>query len=101
MVSVILLSAVVLGAGGQAPAEQTLVGRLAFVEPSLRRISVVPDGEVRMSDLFVADDTEVRQGDRVMTLSDLVIEVGRRVTVRYRIEGDRRIADSIIVDPPG
>jgi hypothetical protein len=35
-----------------------------------------------------------------LTLSDLVIEVGRRVTVRYRVENDRRIAESIIVDPP-
>jgi hypothetical protein len=101
MATLIWLSAAVLGARGQALPEQTLVGRLAFVEPSLRRISVVPDGAVRISDVFVADDTEVRQGDRVLTLPDLVIEVGGRVTVRYRIDGGRRIAESIIVDPPG
>ena len=101
MATLLVLSATVLGAGDQDPAEQTVLGRLAFVEPSLRRISVVPDGEVRMSELFVDDDTDLRQGDRVLTLSDLVIEVGRRVTVRYRIDGDRRIAESIIVDPPG
>jgi hypothetical protein len=28
-----------------------------------------------------------------------VIQVGRRVTMRYRVEGDRRIADSVIVEP--
>jgi hypothetical protein len=99
--TLILVPAVLLGAGGQAPVEQTVRGRLAFVEPSMRRISVVPDGEVHMSDLFVDDGAEVREGDRVLTLSELVIEVGRRVAVRYWTDGERRVAASIIVDPPG
>ena len=94
-----LLSATALVAVGQAPAAESLLGRLAFVEPSLRRIAVVPDGEVRLFELEVTDDSEVRQGDRDLTLPELVIQVGRRVTVRYRVEGDRRIAESVIVEP--
>jgi hypothetical protein len=94
-----LLSAVALVAVGQTPAAESLLGRLAFVEPSLRRIAVVPDGEVRLLELVVTDDSEVRQGDRELTLPELVIQVGRRVTVRYRVEGDRRIAESVIVEP--
>jgi hypothetical protein len=101
LVAGVLLSVTVLAAGGQAPAAESLSGRLAFVEPALRRIAVIADGEVRLSELFVADDSELRQGDRELTLEELVIQVGRRVTVRYRVEGDRRIADSVIVAPEG
>jgi hypothetical protein len=93
-----LLSGAALGSGGQAP-DQSLLGRLASVQPGLRRINVLPDGDIRVSDVFIADDSEVRQGDREVTLSDLVLLVGRRVTVRYRLDGDRRIAASVIVEP--
>jgi hypothetical protein len=99
MVAGVLLSVTVLAAGGQAPAAESLSGRLAFVEPSLRRIALIPDGEVRLSEFLVADEAELRQGERQLTLEELVIQVGRRVTMRYRVEGDRRIADSVIVEP--
>jgi hypothetical protein len=101
MMAFLLLSNAAIASEGQVAAGQSLTGRLAFVEPALERITIVPDGEVHLFDLLVEDGSEVRQGDRVLTLSDLVIEVGRRVTVRYRVDGDRRIAESIIVDPPG
>lgn len=78
-----------------------LTGRLATVEPAARRIAVLPDGEVKLVELLVADDGEVRQGDREVTLSDLVIQVGRRVTIRYRVADERRLAESIIVEPEG
>lgn len=101
IVAVFLLSAPAALARGQAPADRPLLGRLAFVEPALRRITVLPDGEARLLELFVDDDTEVRQGDRELTLADLVIQVGRRVTVRYRVEDERRIIQSVIVEPEG
>ena len=96
-----LLSAAAIGSGGQAPADQSLRGRLASVQPGLRRITVLPEGDIRLSDVFIADHSEVRQGDREVTLSDLVLLVGRRVKVRYRLDGDRRIAASVIVEPEG
>jgi hypothetical protein len=101
MVAGVLLSVTVLAAGGEAPADESLSGRLAFVEPSLRRIAVMPDCEVRRSEFLVADDSELRQGEQELTLPELVIQVGRRVTVRYRVEDDQRIADSVIVEPEG
>ena len=76
-----------------------MLGRLASVQPGLRRITVLPDGDFRLSDVFIADDSKVREGDREVTLPDLVLLVGRRVTVRYRVDGDRRIATSVIVEP--
>jgi hypothetical protein len=97
MVAGVLLSVTVFAAAGQAA--ESLSGRLAFVEPSLRRIALIPDGEVRLSEFLVADEAELRQGERQLTLEELVIQVGRRVTMRYRVEGDRRIADSVIVEP--
>ncbi len=78
-----------------------MIGRLATVEPAFRRLAVLPDGEVKLVELLVADDGELRQGDRAVTLSDLVIQVGRRVTIRYRVEDGRRIAESVIVEPEG
>jgi hypothetical protein len=62
---------------------------------------VLPDGAIRLSDVFITDDSEVRQGDREVTPSELVLLVGRRVRVRYRLDGDRRIAASVIVEPEG
>lgn len=97
--AVLLLSAAPIRAGEQEGAP--LVGRLATVEPAARRIAVLPEGEVKLVELLVADDSEVRQGDTEVTLSDLVIQVGRRVTIRYRVEGERRLAESIIVEPEG
>jgi multidrug efflux pump subunit AcrA (membrane-fusion protein) len=99
--AVFLLSAAAPVARGQAPAVQSLRGRLAFVEPAFRRVTVLPYGESRVVELLVDEDCEVRQGDRELTLSDLVIQVGRQVTVGYRLEGDRRVAESIIVEPEG
>ena len=93
----ILPSAAALAAREQEAAP--LIGRLATVEPALRRLAVLPDGEIKLVELQVADDCDVRQGDAEMTLPDLVIQVGRRVTVRYRVEYERRIAESVIVEP--
>jgi hypothetical protein len=67
----------------------------------VRRLAVLPDGEIKLVELLVADDSDVRLGDTEATLSDLVIQVGRRVTVHYRVENERRIAESVIVEPEG
>lgn len=77
----------------------TLAGRLATVEPSARRITIVPAGEVELVELFVPEEGEVLYEEERLTLSDLVIQVGRRVTVHVRVDGDRRIAHRIIVEP--
>ncbi|HUE85485.1 MAG TPA: hypothetical protein VMO26_05355 [Vicinamibacterales bacterium] len=101
-ISAFLLSAVIGVARGQDDASApTLLGHLAFVEPAARRIAVLPQGEADLVDLLVADDGEVRQNDQKLTLSELVILVGRRVSVRYRIDNDRRVAQSVIVEPEG
>jgi hypothetical protein len=78
---------------------QTLVGRLATVEPAKRRVTMVPEGEVDLVEMFVAEDGEVAHEERALTLADLVIQVGQRVAVVYRLEGDRRIVARIIVEP--
>jgi multidrug efflux pump subunit AcrA (membrane-fusion protein) len=101
ILAVFLLSAAAPVARGQSTATTSLRGRLAFVEPAFRRVTVLPDGESRLVELLVDEDCDVRQGDRELTLSDLVIQVGRLVTVGYRLENDRRVAESIIVEPEG
>jgi hypothetical protein len=81
------------------PVSSAVEARLATVEPANRRVTVVPSGEVKLMELFVAAEGHVAEESRTLTLADLVIRVGRRVTVHFRIEGDRRIADRIIVQP--
>ena len=79
-----------------------MTGRLATVEPGNRRLTIVPTGEIRRVEFFVAEDGEVLHVDRKLTLPDLVIQVGRRVTITYRVEpadGMRRVAMRIIVQP--
>jgi hypothetical protein len=74
-------------------------GRLATVEPGNRRITILPEGEVRTVEMFVTDKSAVVHEDRSITLSDLVLQVGRRITVHFRVVGNRRVAERIIVDP--
>ena len=101
--TVVFFVAVCMFIGSALPSAQlageTLVGRLATVEPANRRVTVVPEGEVDLVEMFVAADGKLAHEERDLTLADLVIQVGRRVLVSYRVEGDRRIADSITVDP--
>jgi hypothetical protein len=84
----------------QPPSESLLMGRLATVEPRARRISVVADDSADRLELLVAEDGEILRESEELTLSDLVIQVGSRVTVRYRLEGGVRIASRITVEPP-
>lgn len=83
---------------GWQAAPTNLTGRLATVEPANRRVTLIPEGEVDLLELFVAEGGVVAQDDRPLTLADLVLRVGRRITVTYRAEGSRRIADRIIVE---
>jgi hypothetical protein len=76
-----------------------LAGRLATVEPDKRRLTVVVDGEVALSEVLVSDAARIMHDARQITLSDLVILVGRKVEVAYRLQDDRRIADHVIVAP--
>ena len=99
MAVVFLLSAAAILARAQEPSNLALRGRLAFVEPSARRITVLPDGEVHLVEMRVDDSGEVRDEDRELTLSELVVLVGQRVSVSYRIESDVWVAHDIIVDP--
>jgi hypothetical protein len=103
---IIVLAALISAARVEAAvrrqaAGDALVGRLATVEPIIRRLTVVPEGEASLVEIFVAEDGEVRQGERRLTLSELVIEVGRRVTIRYRLDADRRIATRVTVEAAG
>lgn len=76
-----------------------LTGRLATVEPSARRISLVPEGKAERCELVLAADVEILQESNQLTLSELVIRVGSRVKVRYREENGVRIVRSITVEP--
>jgi hypothetical protein len=87
------------GAAAQERESLTIVGRLATVEPANRRVTVVPVDAVNVVELFLAEDGAVEQDKRTLSLTELVIQVGRRVTVTYRVDGDRRLAESIIVEP--
>jgi hypothetical protein len=76
-----------------------LIGRLATVEPAARRLTFVPEGEVDLVEVFVAEDGSVHHDGRELSLSELVVRVGRVVKVSYRTDGERRIAESVIVEP--
>ena len=75
-------------------------GRLATVEPSRRRLTLIPKGEWGMVELVLPEDGEIWHGSRELSLSDLVLEIGSRIRVRYRHEDGRRVAQSITVEPP-
>ena len=76
----------------------TVSGRLATVEPARRRITLVPIGESDMVELVLAERIEIIHLERTISLPELVVEVGRLVTVAYRIEGDRRIAERVTIE---
>ncbi len=82
------------------PTESVLKGRLATVEPGARRISLIPDESADRLEMVVTEDGAIVQETEELTLSDLVIHVGRRVTVNYSMESGVRIARSITVEPP-
>ena len=87
-------------AAQESPADAAaLVGRLATVEPSSRRVTILPEGEADLMEMFVAAEGEVRRDNETLTLADLVIQVGRRVSVHYRVDGPRRVVQRIIVEP--
>ena len=82
----------------QATAGTSLLGRLATVEPALRRVTVLPKGEVNLMELFVAPDAELLDGERKVSLPELVTQVGRRVAVSYDVENGRRVIRSLTVE---
>jgi hypothetical protein len=84
---------------GSEPQDQTMAGRLATVEPAAGRITVVADGQVTLAELFVADNAEVVDGAEPITLSELVILVGRRVTATYHESDGRRLVRRLTVEP--
>jgi hypothetical protein len=74
-----------------------LAGRLATVESANRRLTVVLDGDIRMTEVFVPESASIIDGDRELTLADLAILVGMRLQVTYRLDNSRRVAERIIV----
>jgi hypothetical protein len=83
------------------PTGGTVTGRLATVEPALRRITILPEGESATVELDLAPDATIvhlERADRELTLPALVIEVGSRVVIDYRLEGDRKIAARVTVE---
>jgi hypothetical protein len=87
---------------GMSAQEQTSsqmgAGRLATVEPSIRRVTFVLDGEVELFEMFLAESGQITHQDQPVTLAALVLHVGRRVTVHYRQEGERRLVERLIVE---
>jgi hypothetical protein len=97
---VVIFAAVVCSlATVSAQPSSSLTGRLATVEPSNSRITMVPIGEVNLVEFFVLDDSELVHEEESLTLSQLVILVGRRVTALYQENEGRRIAMRITVEP--
>ena len=91
---------------GQAGARVMLLTPAQFMtavtradQPALDEVVRNPVVQVDAIEIFVASEGGVEQNERALTLAELVIQVGRRVTVTYRMEGDRRFADRIIVEP--
>ena len=75
-----------------------MTGRLATVQPALRIITLLPEGETEIVELVLAPDAKIIHLDRELTLPALVIEVGSRVVIDYRVEGDRKTAARITVE---
>ena len=88
-----------LDGAARQPYDETVTGRLAIVEPTAARITVIADGEVELRSLNVAPDAQIRRGNEELTLSELVIQVGHRVAVRFRTDEGAVIATEITVEP--
>ena len=84
-------------------AEESIAGRLATVESTNRRLTIVADGQTTLLELSVDADAEIRAGEDTIALRDLVTEVGSRGKISYRMESGRRVARANIVErqPPG
>ena len=80
--------------------ELSVSGRLATVEPSARRLTMIPEEQVDRIELLLGDGAEILHEDEKLSLSQLVTEVGRRINVRYRMTNGIREARSITVEPP-
>ena len=78
--------------------DASLLGRLATVEPDARRVSLVAEGESTTTELVVAEDSEVFQGNDKISLAELVTLVGNRVKVRYRMDNGVRVARTLTVE---
>jgi hypothetical protein len=95
----ILLISSTSAAQDVASDNSSITGRLATVEPTVRRLTMIADGEVNLVEVFVAEDAAVVEDGRTLTLAQLVIRTGRRVTMAIRREGERRIATAVTVEP--
>jgi hypothetical protein len=80
--------------------EVAMIGRLATVEPALRRITLVPEGQSEVVAFVLDDSGVIWQSSRELSLPALVTQVGSRVKVRYSVENGIRLARSVTVEPP-
>jgi hypothetical protein len=83
-----------------------MTGRLATVQPALRIITFLPEGETEILELALAPDAKIIQLDREhldreLTLPALVLEIGSRVVIDYRVEDGRAIVARITVEASG
>ena len=53
-----------------------------------------------MVELVIAERAHITHAERPMTLPELVLEVGSLVSVTYRLESGRRIADAVTIEAP-
>jgi hypothetical protein len=80
--------------------EAAVFGRLATVEPAVRRFTLVPDGQSEAIPFVLDEEGVIWQESRELSLPALVTQVGSRVKVRYRIENGVRLARMITVAGP-
>lgn len=78
---------------------QVVTGRLATVEPAIRRLTIVPDGEVDLVEFFVAEDAELHRAGKPLTLAQLVIDTGARVALHYVVRDGLNLVRVVTVDP--
>jgi hypothetical protein len=77
--------------------EAAVFGRLATVEPALRRFTLVPDGQSEAISFVLDEEGMIWQESRELSLPALLTQVGSRVKVRYHIENGVRLTRMITV----
>ena len=63
-------------------------------------MTLVPIGESITVELVIAERAEITHAEREITLPGLVMHVGSLVSVAYRFESGRRIAEVVTIEAP-
>ncbi|RIL02779.1 MAG: hypothetical protein DCC71_16005 [Proteobacteria bacterium] len=87
-----------LGLGGSASADGTLIGNVAAADPDAKTFTVEETGASQATTFKVDGKTRIRQGRKQMDFSTL--QPGRGVRVKYEGEGDAAVARDIDLSLP-